>query len=313
MSNHVKLMILCNNEIAIPAMQQMYQFGILKSIVVPEENKNLFNLFNEMLSSTDIQLIKVNKENLSSKLSVHISENNINHAWMMTFAYILPKDLINLIPNGFINFHYGVLPEFRGPNPILSHMLSGTAESGVTVHYVDSGIDTGPIIFTQKILIEEQDTFGLQLNKLGNLGANMAVQLLSLISHNQPLPRFKQDKSKANYYKNPLANDLMIKWNIMTRDQIIRLINACNPWNKGAGTFIGDKGFRFLDADQFDCNPTKNELPGTILHLDDINGLVINCKENKAIKINIICNDEGFFAGNKLQLFGIKSGQRFIN
>ena len=48
----INIMILCNNELALPAMQQLYMKGNLKAVVVPEENTSLFTLLNQILSGT---------------------------------------------------------------------------------------------------------------------------------------------------------------------------------------------------------------------------------------------------------------------
>ena len=146
MRDTINVMILCNNELALPAMQQLYMKGNLKAVVVPAENTSLFTLLNQILSGTGVTLLKVDKQNLQTKLQALITEKNITAAWMMTFAYILPKTVLKILPGNFLNFHYGILPKYRGPNPILAQMLNGESESGISIHVVDKRIDNGPIV-----------------------------------------------------------------------------------------------------------------------------------------------------------------------
>lgn len=313
MNSPLHIMVLCNNEVAIPAMQQLYMSGCLKAVVIPEKNKALFSLLKQILTGTGISMISVNKSTLESVLKKTATEKNITAAWLMTFSYVIPKSLLNLVPGGFVNFHYGLLPQYRGANPVLAQMLNGETHGGITIHTADQNIDTGPVIMQQQIAIEDKDTFGIQMHKLGILGASMATNLLQLYRLNSILPSIPQDESKAKYYCKPVAADLMINWNTMTSRHIIRLINACNPWNKGAGTMINNTGIYICDAEILEEIPSSKVMPGTIISLDEISGLKIYCFDNKVIRINVIYTPEGFFAGYRLADRGIKINDTFLS
>lgn len=312
MNSGINIMVLCNNEMAIPAMQQLYQAGSLQAVVVSEKNTALFSLLKQMLTGTGVSIISVNKKTLESTIKKTAAEKNITAAWLMTFSCIIPKPLLGLLPGGFINFHYGLLPQYRGANPVLAQMLNGEKESGITIHVVDENIDTGPIVLQQRIPIEDKDTFGVQLQKLGMLGASMVQPILQFYQFNPVLPSVPQDESKARYYQKPVAADLMINWNTMGSKQVIRLINACNPWNKGAGAFINGMGLCLTDAEAVDEIPANRILPGTVIALDNQEGLKIYCLDNKAIKINVISTHEGFFTGKRLKDYGIKINDQFL-
>ena len=312
MSSPVNIMILCNNEMAVPAMQQLYMSGSLQAVLVPEKNTALFTLLKQMLTGTGVILTGVNKKTLEPVIKKTAAEKSITAAWLMTFSYIIPKPLLSLLPGGFINFHYGLLPQYRGANPVLAQMLNGETESGITVHIVDENIDTGPIIMQQKIPIDDKDTFGVQLQKLGMLGASMVQPILRFYQFNPVLPSVPQDESKARYFKKPVSADLMISWNTMSSHQIIRLINACNPWNKGAGTIINGMGICLTDAESTDEVYAGNAAAGTIITLDEQAGLKIYCFDNKPIRINIIFTPEGFFSGKRLMDYGIKINDQFL-
>lgn len=311
MSSPVNIMVLCNNEMAIPAMQQLYMAGSLKAVVVPQKNASLFSLLTQMLNGTGITPVAVNKKNLEATIISLAAEKQVTTAWLMTFSYIIPKSLLTVLPGGFINFHYGLLPKYRGVNPVLSQMINGETEGGITVHKVDENIDTGPVIMQHKIAIEETDTFGIQLQKLGMLGASVAMNLLQVCRMNPVPPAQPQDESLARYFKRPVAADLMINWKTMSSTQVIRLVNACNPWNKGAGSVINNMGIWLTYAERSDIAVPTAARPGQIIGLDAKNGLIINCFDNKAIRVNIICTEAGFFPGEKLASFGIKVNEIF--
>lgn len=313
MSGPINIMILCNNEMAIPAMQQVYMNGSLQAVVVPEKNVSLFSLLGQILAGTGVSVVTVNKKTLEPVIRKTATEKNITAAWIMTFSYIIPNSLLSVAPGGFINFHYGILPQYRGVNPVLAQMLAGEKESGITVHVVDENIDTGPVVMQQKILIDDRDTFGMQLQKLGMLGASMVLPLLRFYQLSPVLPSVPQDESKARYFKKPVAAELMINWNTMSSQQVIRLINACNPWNKGAGVMIGQMGLYLTDAEIVKETPAAEAPPGTIISLDAEAGLKIYCFDNKLVKVLVINTTEGFFGGCRLLDYEIKPGDRFLS
>jgi methionyl-tRNA formyltransferase len=312
-NNDIRIMVLCNNEMAIPALQQLFMSGSLSVVIIPEKNKALLAELKPLLTGTNVSIVGVNKKSLESVIKRTAAEKNITAAWLMTFAYIIPKSLLNLLPGGFINFHYGLLPQYRGANPVLAQMLNGETHNGITVHIVDENIDTGPVVMQQKIAIGERDTFGIQLHKLGMLGASMAMNLLQVCRLSLVPPSVPQDESKAKYYPKPVAADLMINWNNMSSQQVIRLINTCNPWNKGAGAIINNMIICLTDAELINETYTGNVVPGSIIALDEEAGLKIYCFDNKVIKINVICTPQGFFAGKRLADYGIKINDRFLS
>lgn len=298
---------------AIPAMQQLYMSGSLKAVAVPEKNTSLFSLLKQMLTGTGVDLLTVNKKTLESVIRKTATEKNITAGWVMTFSYIIPKALVNLLPGGFVNFHYGLLPQYRGVNPVLEQMLAGEKESGITVHVVDENIDTGPVVLQKKIPIDDRDSFGMQLQKLGMLGASLVQPLLRLYQLSLLLPSVPQDELKARYFKKPVAADLMINWNTMGSQQVIRLINACNPWNKGAGTLISGMGICITDAEPLAEIPGETAAPGTIISLNGQEGLKVYCFDNKLVKVNVISTPEGIFGAYRLLDYGIKPGDRFLS
>lgn len=80
------------------------------------------------------------------------------------WGYILKRELIDIFPLGCINFHPGYLPYNRGLNPNVWPFIEGTP-AGVSLHYIDNGIDTGDIIARRKVEIESIDTAGTLYDK----------------------------------------------------------------------------------------------------------------------------------------------------
>lgn len=309
MSTEVKALILCNNPVAIPAIREFLFYGKVGAIVVTKRNKEMQQLISSMTENNSVPLIIVTRKDYKEKISEAISEYSINVALMMTFPFIIPEQIWKMPAKGFINFHFGLLPECRGPQPILWHMLNNDREAGVTVHKVDGGIDTGEIIMQERLEIAPTDTYGQLQSKLGFIAARPAANLLKILSFGTILPSRPQDESKARYFEMPTAKELMISWD-RPAAEIIRLINACNPWNKGAGTLVNNWMIGVTEA-ILSAETENTAQPGTIISCDEKNGLQVKTGDSKLLTITIVYLQEGFFSGYRLSEFDIRPGMCF--
>lgn len=306
-----KVLILCNNPIAVPGIKEFLFYGKVAAIGIPKRNTEMQHILNAMLLETGVPLLLLDKKNYKEQMSIAIKEYKVTLGLMMTFPFIITPEILSMPEKGFINFHYGLLPQCRGPHPILWHLLNNDKECGVTVHKVDNGIDTGPIIIQEKLKIEEQDTYGTLQGKLAYLAAKLAANLFKILSYGSMLPAVPQDESLSKYYEKPVAKDLTINWKEMDSNKIIRLINASNPWNKGAGAMINNWFIGILEADIFADDTTNEKEPGSIITCNSKEGLQVITRDKKILRLNITFTQEGFFSGYRIAQFGIKPGDIF--
>lgn len=92
-----------------------------------------------------------------------VSEFNCDLFVSMSFNQIIRNPLLEVPSLGFINCHAGALPFYRGRNPLNWALINGEKEFGITVHYIDEGIDTGDIIEQKMLPISQDDTYGTLL------------------------------------------------------------------------------------------------------------------------------------------------------
>ncbi|MBN1913005.1 MAG: hypothetical protein JW788_01245 [Candidatus Omnitrophica bacterium] len=125
---------------------------------------------------------------------------NVN-ANLIVSAYnnqILKKRIINYPKYKTINIHPGYLPDFRGLDAVFEAMYNKVKKAGVTIHYMDSGIDTGKIILQELIVVRKEDTlFSLNV-RLWMHGARMLEEVFEMIDESN-VPSFKQRLDKAKY------------------------------------------------------------------------------------------------------------------
>jgi len=104
----------------------------------------------------------------------------------------------------------------------------------------------------------------------------------------------------------------MIDWEKMDSTQIVRFINACNPWNRGAGAIINNQVVCLTQAEMTPDTPEQGRQPGTIVTMNEKEGLRVFCTDNRVIRVNIVYVPEGLFPGYRLEGRGIKINDRFI-
>ena len=124
---------------------------------------------------------------------------------------ILPSKYIKLPRYGSINVHASLLPEYRGAAPIQWALMNGDSFTGVSIFQIEKKVDTGGIIWQEKIKISDEDNFETLSAKLSNLGSKALIQSLNLISSNN----FKlliQDHKKSTSAPKIKKRMLRINW-----------------------------------------------------------------------------------------------------
>ncbi len=309
MTNEVKAIILCNNPIAIPAIREFLFFNKVAAFIIPRKNREMTELLTEMTAGTDAKIITVDRKDVNPVTIAAIEEHGATVGLVMTFPYILSPALLAKPAKGFVNFHYGLLPQCRGPHPIFWHIRNNDTEAGITIHRMDEGVDTGPVIQQLKVPVTLADTYGILQSKLAFEGAKAAANLLKILSYGSIIPAVPQDETKAAYYAKPQAGDVTIQFSTMTAETIIRMVNACNPWNKAAAANIGNWRVGVTAAEFKDMAATPDTPPGTIIHLNANDGCCVQTIDSKVLLLSVIYLQEGFFPGWKLADFGIKQGE----
>lgn len=152
----------------------------------------------------------VNSDEFVKKLSSFKIDLNVS----MSFNQILKNQILNLAPKGFINCHAGKLPYYRGRNVLNWALINGEKEFGVTVHYVDEGIDTGDIIVQYTEPISLEDDYSSLLQKAYNLCPIALLEAIDKISDDKVV-RIKQSTIHplGFYCGRRKVGDEWIDWN----------------------------------------------------------------------------------------------------
>ncbi|MEO8207227.1 MAG: methionyl-tRNA formyltransferase, partial [Chthoniobacterales bacterium] len=117
-------------------------------------------------------------------------------AVVMAYGQILPRTILELPRYGCLNLHVSLLPKYRGASPIQTAIANGDRETGVTVMYMDEGMDTGDILLQARVTIERVDTAGSLHDKLADESVTPMLEALDALAKNRA-PRIPQDGALA--------------------------------------------------------------------------------------------------------------------
>ncbi len=192
---------------------------------------------------------------------------------IVTCAYgqIIPKEVLDLPKYGCINVHASLLPKYRGSAPIQWAILNGDTKTGITIMYMDEGMDTGDIIKSKEILISAEDNVGTLHDKLSVLGKDTLLEVLPDILNN----KCKRIKQGNNYSLAPMIKreDEKINFNDMGVN-IINKIRAFNPWPL-ANIVIDSKEIKVIDAE---FKPSKVKSVSKVIEISS-DKLGISCQD----------------------------------
>ena len=308
--SEIRVILLCGSRFAIPAMQEMYFFKQLEVVAIPDYCVEMLEEVEALLTGSSINILRLDKNIYTDQLADAIEKHAINTGLVMTFPYKIPASVYTLPEKGFFNVHPGPLPGYRGADPIFQQIKNKETRAGVAIHKLSETLDTGEIVISEMIRLDKTDTYGLVNAKLAQSAALMIRSVLKLIAFDMTIHSRPQDEAKARYYKRQGAKDISIAWNNMDADSIIALINACNPWKKGAATKLNGKILRLIEAEKMDGVTPASIAAGTILNLGK-NTMDISTIDGQSIRVHIISTDEGIFNAGRLAHLGVQSGARF--
>ena len=157
---------------------------------------------------------------------------------VMAYGQILPRGILETPRVACLNLHASLLPRHRGAAPIQAAIASGDPETGITVMYMDEGLDTGDILLQRKIDILPTETGGSLHDRLGQIAPDALLESLQLLAK-ETAPRIPQNNALATYAPKLNRNDGKIDWS-QPADILERKIRAFNPW-PGAFTTVTAK------------------------------------------------------------------------
>lgn len=286
-------------DMAIVCLNKLVEKGInIIGVVPPEKTDPTNKLMVNTAQNLGLDIIEYNISLSDKGFLQRIKNLNADIGVVASFSKKLPKELLQLTKDGFINLHPSKLPDYRGANPYSHVIMNGEEESAITLHFMDETYDTGDIISQYCFDLDLNETMGTLFNRTNQMCASMLYEALDYYE-NHSFPRRPQPTG-GNYKKAETLSfekkNIFIDWN-KSAEEIERFIRALNPFI-GALTYYNGVILRINSAYVIEKN--HDYAPGTIC--DTKSSLKVACGKD-ILEVDSIQYD-GLF---------ISSGRDFVD
>ncbi|MDD3050184.1 MAG: methionyl-tRNA formyltransferase [Candidatus Cloacimonetes bacterium] len=272
---------------------------LIKGVVLRHETQDpeLKKIADSIGLSTHVE------KNVNSKGFIEFSKSlKLDLSISMSFNQIIKKELRGTNKLGFINCHAGKLPYYRGRNILNWVLINDEKEFGVTVHYIDDGIDTGDIICQEAVPIVDEDNYSTLLDKAIAKCPDVLLDAVNRIANNNVNP-IRQNHLSGSYFSYRREGDEIIDWNWNSR-RIFNFIRALVKPSPGAQTSLGGKRIYIWESEE---TSFKNYIStcGEIIKRDE-DGVYVKTGDNviKITKVSYETKGEYFIPK-------FRTGERF--
>ncbi len=294
----MKIGVFGNTRLGFPALQMLLHNRLNISLVLPDRPSEETDYLEQLAASYGVSVYRIAKENAAREIRNWFEREKPDLVVVLTFPYIIPALVLDKETPWF-NFHYAPLPDYRGAEPTFWQIKNKEKTGAVTIHRITEKLDAGPIVFADPVPIEPDDTHGMHLTKLALTGASSLLRLLQMWQQKRgEILSTPQAEKEGKTYPRVGLEDLIIRWKNMKADEIKALINAANPWNKGAVTFLEGKPLRIAAVTEEKSVLKKERTPGELM-VDSKGNLRAFTNDAVDLVLDIVSMDEGIYTGRE--------------
>jgi len=271
----LKIVFMGTPEFSVPTLQALIKnrSDILCVYTQPPTKSNRGQKIN---ASPIEEFSKKNKINFKNPINLNSDEElkifkELSPDIVVVVAYgqIIPKFFLNIAKFGFINIHPSLLPKWRGAAPIQRAIMNGDKKIGVSIMKIEEKLDSGPVLASKEMELDQTATHGEIEKKLSIMGANLLVENLNELETGN-LKFIAQVNSEATYANKINKDETKINWSLEATKALAH-IHGLSP-NPGAWFEYENERFKVLRAKK----TAASGKPGT--HLDE--NLTIACKSD---------------------------------
>jgi len=158
-------------------------------IVAVGSDKNAPGLEHAELYEVDTFVVSperfATKELWAEKLLANVQHHQPDLVVLAGFMKVLPANFVSALKGKIINIHPSLLPEFKGAHAVRDALRARATKTGVTIHYVDEGVDTGEIIAQSEVAIEPNDNEAILHERIKRVEHELLASVIEQIAHKQ--------------------------------------------------------------------------------------------------------------------------------
>ena len=237
----------------------------------------------------------------SAKFIEKISKYQCDLFISMSFNQIFRNEIINLTKYKIINCHAGKLPFYRGRNILNWALINDEDEFGVTVHYVDEGIDTGDIILQDVYPIDDSDDYSTLLSKAYNACASLLYRAVCLFKNGSPVGKKQCDIHPVGFYcPQRKSGDENINWKDSSRN-IFNFVRAISMPGPIARAFIGKNEVKISRVEIIEGAIPYKSIEGAVLSVDEMERFIVKTQDT-FVKVIDYTSDQVIKVGDRFEI-----------
>ncbi len=308
----MKIVLIGQASFGKDCLQALLEENIVGVITIPDDPKGRANPLKDFALEKNIPVFQPPGESPNRLRNPRVKE--IIKAlkpdlFVLAFVSdIMPYEITKMAKLGGINYHPSLLPKYRGASAMNWAIINGEEETGVTIHYIDEGVDTGDIILQEKVTILPEDTMGsLYFDKLYPLGVKLIKEAVCHIRQGR-VKALAQDEGQASYQPMIKSDDVKIDWQKST-PSILNLIRGASPL-PGAHSLFRAKKIKILDGQK--AERIGKRQPGEVVDISNDQGFKLASDDGAILVKRIqVQGEKKMTAGEFAQANHLQVGEIF--
>ncbi|WP_299989010.1 methionyl-tRNA formyltransferase [uncultured Pontibacter sp.] len=263
----LRIVFMGTPDFAVPTLQALveHQYNVVAVVTAPDKpagrgQKIQQSPVKEYAMSQGIPVLQ--PTNLKSEAFLEELHGYRANLQIIVAFRMLPEVVWAMPELGSFNIHGSLLPQYRGAAPINWAIINGEKETGVTSFFLKHEIDTGDLIFQDRVPILEEDDFGSMYEKLKYKGAELAVRTVQAIEHGEVKPQPQQTTVETKHAPKIFKETCEINWN-QPAHQVRNFIRGLSPY-PAAWTRLDGKTFKVFKTEVLE-NSAYTDAPGQIM------------------------------------------------
>jgi methionyl-tRNA formyltransferase len=265
---------------ALKAMAEHRQHDVVAVVTQPDRPAGRSQVLTPSpikAAAIDLHLKVFQPENINQPTAIEqIRYFRPDAVVVAAYGQILLQPVLELPQMACLNIHASLLPKHRGASPIQAAIRQGDVETGITIIWMNEGIDTGDVLLQESTRLRSKDTAETVHDRLALIGAQAIVRALDSVEQGRA-PRLPQEHSLATYARKLRKEDGHLDWS-NSCDELDRHIRAMSPW-PSAYTWAPDgRDHRMLKVFSAIISHRAEGQPGEIVNVDSHGILVASGK-----------------------------------
>jgi methionyl-tRNA formyltransferase len=196
------------------------------------------------------------------------------------FSKRIPRDILNIPRLGCLNVHPSLLPANRGPEPLFWTFREGCEQTGVTIHLIDEGLDSGVIVAQEAIDIPDGISYSVLEEQCALLGGTLLVQSVWDMYNEQAVLQ-QQDETKSSYHPFPCNEDFVVPVAEWGARHVYNFICGVASWGSPIALLTGNKTIEIKKVLSYSHETTdQNDIVG---NRKSEEGFWVKCKQGSVL------------------------------